>query len=33
MKNKKKPSYEPSDSEKFMNPKQIEYFKNIGAVV
>ena len=29
MKNKKKPIYEPSDSEKFMNPKQIEYFKNL----
>ena len=29
MKNKKKSIYEPSDSEKFMNPKQIEYFKNL----
>ena len=29
MKNKKKPTYEPNDSEKFMNPKQIEYFKNL----
>ena len=29
MKNKKKLIYEPNDSEKFMNPKQIEYFKNL----
>ena len=29
MKNKKKSIYEPSDSEKFMNPKQVEYFKNL----
>ena len=29
MKNKKKSIYEPNDSEKFMNPKQIEYFKNL----
>ena len=30
MKNKKKPMiYEPNDSEKFMNPKQTEYFKNL----
>tara|TARA_B100000524_G_scaffold266853_1_gene146258 strand:+ start:47 stop:475 length:429 start_codon:yes stop_codon:yes gene_type:complete len=25
----KKNNYEPSDKEKFMNPKQIEYFKNL----
>ena len=29
MKNKKKAIYEPTDSEKFMNAKQIEYFKNL----
>ena len=29
MKNKKKLVYEPTDSEEFMNPKQIEYFKNL----
>ena len=29
MKNKKKAIYEPSDSEEFMNAKQIEYFKNL----
>ena len=29
MKNKKRSIYEPNDSEKFMNPKQIEYFKNL----
>ena len=29
MKNKKKAIYEPNDSEKFMNAKQIEYFKNL----
>ena len=29
MKNKKKVKYEPNDSEKFMNAKQVEYFKNL----
>ena len=29
MKNKKKVIYEPNDSEKFMNAKQVEYFKNL----
>ena len=29
MKNKKKILYEPDDSEEFMNPKQVEYFKKI----
>ena len=29
MKNKKKVIYEPNDSEKFMNGKQVEYFKNL----
>ncbi len=32
MKIKKNTSYEPSDSEKFMNPKQIEYFKNLFLI-
>lgn len=27
--NKKKNNYEPSDKEEFMNPKQVEYFKNL----
>ena len=25
----KKNNYEPTDKEEFMNPKQIEYFKNL----
>ena len=30
MRNKiNKKSYEPTDKEEFMNPKQIEYFKNL----
>ncbi len=27
--NKKENNYEPSDKEEFMNPKQVEYFKNL----
>ena len=29
MKNKNTKIYEPKDSEDFMNPRQLEYFKNL----